>query len=221
MRVDKWCRDHLRHQCMLCFRMRATRTSTMRPSIYVRGWFISFIEMHPPHPYKDGSGSTEVSGPSSPESSNTPPSSAGSSSSSSGAPNPPVTPIIDIDGPSGVNEPFPVPQTGPERYVHSLMRQNRGYPLWIPSPSMSLPALYRASGVRLGDVGIITPEGGFSFFFNVLHGATHPINTGMLLPEHFTPYVSRGRTGSLVHIESSVMTCLASDTLMTKNCYDG
>ncbi|KAF5312807.1 hypothetical protein D9619_002355 [Psilocybe cf. subviscida] len=168
-----------------------------------------------------GSGPSVVSGSSSTESSSTPSSPAGSSSSSFGARTSPGTPMTDIDDPPCVNEPFPVPQTGPEIYVRSLMRQNRGYPLWIPSPNMSLPASYRASGVRLGDVGIITPEGGFSFFFNVLHEATHPINIDMLLPEHFAPYVPRGRTGALVHTESSVMTCLTSDTLMTKNYEDG
>lgn len=68
------------------------------------------------------------------------------------------------------------------------MTKNRGYPLWIPSPNMRLPACYRAFGVRIGDVGITTPEGAFLFFFNVFHEATHPINASMRLPVDFVPF---------------------------------
>lgn len=53
---------------------------------------------------------------------------------------------------------------------------------------MRLPACYRASGVRIGDVGIITPEGAFSFLFNVFHAATHPINASMRMPADFVPF---------------------------------
>lgn len=84
--------------------------------------------------------------------------------------------------------PIPAPQTSPEIYVHHLMTKDRGYPLWIPSPNMRLPASYRASGVRIGDVGIITQEGSFSFLFNIFHEATHPINASMRLPRDFLPF---------------------------------
>lgn len=70
------------------------------------------------------------------------------------------------------------------------MGRNRGYPLWIPSPNMLLPVCNRASGVRIGDVGIITPEGGFSFFFNVCYEATHPINASRRLPPDFVPFAT-------------------------------
>lgn len=53
---------------------------------------------------------------------------------------------------------------------------------------MRLPVYHRASGVQIGDVGIITPEGGFSFFFNVCHEEKHPINASRRLPPGFTPF---------------------------------
>lgn len=68
------------------------------------------------------------------------------------------------------------------------MCHNVGYPLWIPSPDTQLPVTYRASGVCIGDVGIITPEGGFSFLFNVCQEATHPINASRPIPPGFRPF---------------------------------
>lgn len=115
-------------------------------------------------------------------------------------------------------EPFPVPQTSPEIYVHSLIRQSRGYPLWIPSPSVSLPVSYRSSGVRVGDVGIITPEGGFTFFFNVFHEAMHPINVEMLLPVDFVPFALRGPSDVVVDKESSAMSYLSDDSITRTDC---
>ncbi|KAF5312799.1 hypothetical protein D9619_003674 [Psilocybe cf. subviscida] len=88
------------------------------------------------------------------------------------------------------NNPIPTPQTGPEIYVRHLITQNRGYPLWIPSPNRRLPSTYRVSGVGFGDVGILMPEGGFSFLFNVVHDVKHPINASRQLPEGFTPFTA-------------------------------
>lgn len=78
---------------------------------------------------------------------------------------------------------------------------------------MSLPASYRSSGVSVGDVGIITPEGGFSFFFNVFHEAMHPINAGMLLPQNFVPFVPRGPSDVEVLKESSAMSYISDKSI--------
>lgn len=83
---------------------------------------------------------------------------------------------------------IPTPKTGPEIYVRHLITKNRGYPLWIPSPNRRLPATYRASGVSFGDVGILMPEGGFSFLFNVVHDEKHASNASRRLPEGFAPF---------------------------------
>ena len=50
---------------------------------------------------------------------------------------------------------------------------------------MVLPIPYRAQGVRVGDVGIFTENGGFDFLFNICVPRDDPINPRNL-PENFT-----------------------------------
>jgi hypothetical protein len=45
---------------------------------------------------------------------------------------------------------------------------------------------YRQKGINIGDVGIITPSGGFSFLFNICLPHNDPINPSTL-PEGFAP----------------------------------
>lgn len=37
----------------------------------------------------------------------------------------------------------------------------------MPTPSIGLPLAHRKSGIRVGDVGVITANGAFEFLFNV------------------------------------------------------
>jgi hypothetical protein len=66
------------------------------------------------------------------------------------------------------------------------MLKGRGFPLWIPDPNRVLPLNYRRTGVRIGDVGIITESGAFSFLFNICLPHNDPVNPQML-PENFAP----------------------------------
>ena len=71
-------------------------------------------------------------------------------------------------------------------YERHLTPKGRGFPLWIPEPNRVLPIDYRRTGIRIGDVGIITHSGGFSFLFNICLPHDDPVNPRML-PEHFAP----------------------------------
>ncbi|KDR67719.1 hypothetical protein GALMADRAFT_26936, partial [Galerina marginata CBS 339.88] len=51
-----------------------------------------------------------------------------------------------------------------------------GSPLWIPEPNKRLPISYQRRGIDIGDVGIITANGGFDFLFNICLPYNHPMN---------------------------------------------
>ncbi|KAJ7126735.1 hypothetical protein C8R44DRAFT_667434, partial [Mycena epipterygia] len=72
-----------------------------------------------------------------------------------------------------------------EFYCSQLLRQMRGFPLYVPGPQRNLPLEYQRSGVAIGDVGRVTPEGIFDFFFNIYLPPEHPINAN--IPEDFYP----------------------------------
>ena len=79
-----------------------------------------------------------------------------------------------------------VTQRGNEIYERHLCLKGRGFPLWIPEPNKRLPLAYQKRGIAIGDVGIITRSGAFSFLFNICVPSDDPINPP-LLPEGFTP----------------------------------
>ncbi|KAJ6588051.1 hypothetical protein B0H19DRAFT_197753 [Mycena capillaripes] len=73
-----------------------------------------------------------------------------------------------------------------EVYCSQLLRRKRGFPLYVPEPQINLPGEYRLHGVAIGDVGRVTPEGIFDFFFNIFLPQEHPINANRT-PEGFVP----------------------------------
>jgi len=77
-------------------------------------------------------------------------------------------------------------RTSFETYYLNLSTKGRGSPLWIPGPNRRLPAEYQKTGVRIGDVGIITSQGSFDFLFNIFSPREHPINSNGV-PEGFVP----------------------------------
>jgi hypothetical protein len=72
-----------------------------------------------------------------------------------------------------------------EIYCNQLLRRKRGFPLYVPGPRQNLPSEYQARGVAIGDVGRVTPEGIFDFFFNIYLPPDDPINAH--IPEDFSP----------------------------------
>ena len=73
-----------------------------------------------------------------------------------------------------------------EIYERLLRRKGRGFALYIPQPNRRLPIAYRRVGIRIGDVGVITPDGGFNFLFNICVPHDDPANPPNL-PQGFSP----------------------------------
>ncbi|KAJ6451933.1 hypothetical protein C8R45DRAFT_848119, partial [Mycena sanguinolenta] len=71
-------------------------------------------------------------------------------------------------------------------YCTQMLRQGRGFPLYIPGPSRLLPDEYQENGIQIGDIGTVTPEGLFDFLFNIYLPADHPININGV-PHGFYP----------------------------------
>uniref|UniRef100_A0A0W0FFL9 Uncharacterized protein n=1 Tax=Moniliophthora roreri TaxID=221103 RepID=A0A0W0FFL9_MONRR len=79
-------------------------------------------------------------------------------------------------------DPFPIPalydpsMPGSLRYSLLLLLKGEGYPLWFPEPRPGVPSAYCATGVRIGDVGIVQSNKRFDYLFNICHRADDPIN---------------------------------------------
>ncbi|KAM6497425.1 hypothetical protein JOM56_007898 [Amanita muscaria] len=64
-----------------------------------------------------------------------------------------------------------------ERYIRSMLDCNEGFPLYEPEPE-------NQEGVRIGDVGLVTEDGGFDVLFNVCPPADISTNPAEL-PDDF------------------------------------
>ncbi|KAJ7821927.1 hypothetical protein B0H14DRAFT_2454884, partial [Mycena olivaceomarginata] len=108
-----------------------------------------------------------------------------------------------------------------EIYCSQLLRQKRGFPLYDPEPRQTLPQEYQQSGVAIGDVGRITPNGAFDFFFNIYLPADHPINDNDV-PENFSPLPALQIKGSVQQILFCGRSCFDSVGSKTRSrCLPG
>ncbi|PBK66329.1 hypothetical protein ARMSODRAFT_890651 [Armillaria solidipes] len=101
-------------------------------------------------------------------------------------------------------------------YTKLLLRRGHGYPLWIPEPDYSLPDAYRDKGVSVGDLGILTEDGGFDFLFNVCVEADDLANQGHVPPQFEPLRIPQGdpirKVVSLHRKNSSVTSAHVSTT---------
>jgi len=67
-----------------------------------------------------------------------------------------------------------------------LSRKKRGHALWIPEPNAYLSFPHQRRGIQIGDVGIIEPDGSFSYMFNICVPRGDSINPSGL-PVDFVP----------------------------------
>lgn len=103
------------------------------------------------------------------------------------------------------------PRDAREVYLDVMMAKNRGFPLWIPSPNTLLPPEYRCSGVSIGDVGVLTPEGGFDFIFNIFADAGDPVNANSGLSRSFVPLIPPLRSYEVQRFNESPAGSMISD----------
>lgn len=78
---------------------------------------------------------------------------------------------------------------------------------------MSLPVLHRTLGISLGDVGVLTPEGGFEFLFNIFYNASHPVNAFFGVPEGFAPFEWPTGSGILENVQWNAGSYQASPSM--------
>ncbi|KAJ7850410.1 hypothetical protein B0H14DRAFT_3665157, partial [Mycena olivaceomarginata] len=89
----------------------------------------------------------------------------------------------------------------PQIYCNQLLSLRRGFPLYIPGPSQMLPAEYQTSGIQIGDVGTVTPEGLFDCFFNIYLPADDPVNLDNVPDDFLSTAELQGKRSS--HVSSS------------------
>ena len=66
-----------------------------------------------------------------------------------------------------------------ELYSRLMLQHRHGYPLYEPDPHPE----YRRTGVRVGDIGWVTPDGAFDCLSNVIHSL--PGTLGLEAQQHF------------------------------------
>ena len=71
-----------------------------------------------------------------------------------------------------------------EVYLRLMLKHKLGYPLYGPEPKCGLPIEYRKRGVKIGDVGRITPDGAFDFLFSIDSSQASLVNPS-ILPRDF------------------------------------
>ena len=64
----------------------------------------------------------------------------------------------------------------PQDVYAKCLPSNRGYPLWFPEPSSTLPSSYKQDGLQMGDVGFISQMGTFNVLCNISYGPNHALH---------------------------------------------
>jgi len=100
----------------------------------------------------------------------------------SGSPTPTISGVraADTSSPS---------QSDSDIFTEELLVKKHGYPLWRPDPRCwgdHVSPECISSGVRIGDVGVVTQDGSFDCIFNVYFPSKDPINSKGI-PDDFLP----------------------------------
>ncbi|KAJ7614116.1 hypothetical protein FB45DRAFT_938019 [Roridomyces roridus] len=102
-----------------------------------------------------------------------------------------------------------------ESYCSQLLRCGRGFPLYLPGPGGNFPPEYQRHGVSIGDVGSVTPRGGFDFLFNIYLPVDDPVNV-IGTPENFCPLTPRYVSGDITPVEYSAEDYVSTRSSLVK-----
>ena len=64
----------------------------------------------------------------------------------------------------------------PQDVYAKCLPSNRGYPLWFPEPSSTLPSSYKQDGLQIGDVGFVSQRGTFDVLLNISWSPNHSLH---------------------------------------------
>ena len=64
----------------------------------------------------------------------------------------------------------------PQNVYVKCLPSDRGFPLWIPEPSSTLPSSHRQDGLQIGDVGFVSRRGTFDVLLNISYGPNHALH---------------------------------------------
>jgi hypothetical protein len=106
-------------------------------------------------------------------------------------------------------------------YRELLLKKRHGLPLWKPDPDANLPEAYTKQGISIGDLGLLTDDGGFDYLCNVHADANDPVNQHLGTPDFFIPLPHNPATDTtrtrLFHPEQACITRGAKFNLKTEN----
>jgi hypothetical protein len=101
-------------------------------------------------------------------------------------------------------------------YRELLLKKQHGLPLWKPDPDANLPEAYTKQGISIGDLGLLTVDGGFDYLCNVHADANDPVNQHLGTPDFFIPLPHNPATDTtrtrLFHPEQACITRALSST---------
>ncbi|KAF9032774.1 hypothetical protein BJ165DRAFT_767792 [Panaeolus papilionaceus] len=84
-------------------------------------------------------------------------------------------------------------------YERQLLEKQRGFPLWMPECNLSWRVEKQKQGICVGDVGLITKNGSFTYLFNITVPVGHPVQPSSM-PEGYEPIQT--------HAEGDISTCM-------------
>ncbi|KAF9048902.1 hypothetical protein BJ165DRAFT_1343621, partial [Panaeolus papilionaceus] len=99
-------------------------------------------------------------------------------------------------------------------YERQLLGKKRGFPLWIPECNLSWHVEKQKQGICVGDVGLITKDGSFTYLFNITAPIDHPFQPPRM-PEGYEPIHTAERDTSML-MYFKPRSCLTSLSVKSK-----